>query len=410
VIPRFKSALGWPECFAALRPSRADAVEQFERAFAKELGIPHAVAFAYGRTALWAMLKALGIEGAEVIIPAYTCVVVAHATVESGNHPVFVDITERDFNMDIDLLADAFTERTRMVIPTHLFGYPMDTDRVAKLVQDAEKRYGHRIWVLQDCAHSFDAGIEGQRACLAGDAALFAFNIAKYMTAIGGGMIATGDAELADKLRDYREAHCHRSPWCKPWERRAYCIAAMAAFSNLGYGLTWRLEHRTALLDSEVKYYNEKTIELPKDFLRLMTPVEAAVGCVQLRRLRQFEARRRSIARRYHEALADVGHLAMPPLQEGATYSHFVALLAPDIRRDEYVSFMARRGIDFGCVIQYSVPHMAAYEKLIGPPAHPVARKASERIINLPISAVLSDRAVDRVIAAVREYDGSLLA
>src|SRR5712691_11257761 len=122
MIPRFKPWLRALELTAVLRPA-GDAVGAFETAFARALQAGHALAFPYGRSALWAFYKALGIAGAEVVMPAYTCSVVAHATVLSGNVPRFVDICLDDYNMDLTHVERVLTSRTRAVIATHLFGY-----------------------------------------------------------------------------------------------------------------------------------------------------------------------------------------------------------------------------------------------------------------------------------------------
>lgn len=116
MIPRLKHWLGWPEFRALLRRNRG-AVEQFEREFAQVFGAEQAVAFPHGRSALWAFLHALGIREAEVVIPAYTCSVVAHAIHLSGNQPRFLDIPVDGYNiMNLDLLQAALNERTRAVI------------------------------------------------------------------------------------------------------------------------------------------------------------------------------------------------------------------------------------------------------------------------------------------------------
>ena len=163
MIPRLKPFVGSEELLSLFQ-TRKNAVERFEKAFAAEFSTRHALAFPYGRSALWAFFKAMGIEDAEVVQPAYTCSVVGHATVLSNNIPVFVDINLNDYNMDLDLFRKAITPKTRAVLPTHLFGYPMDVDSVNQIVREAENRFGQRIYIIQDCAHSFEAEWQG-RVC-----------------------------------------------------------------------------------------------------------------------------------------------------------------------------------------------------------------------------------------------------
>jgi len=160
MIPRFKPHLGKEELLAALHPQGS--VREFERAFAQHFEAKYSIAFSYGRSALWTLFKAMGIHGVEVIMPAYTCIVVAHATLLSGNIPRFVDISLYDYNMDLDQVERAINERTQVVIATHLFGYPLNLDRLDEIIRAAEIRWGHKIWVIQDCAHAFGARWQGK--------------------------------------------------------------------------------------------------------------------------------------------------------------------------------------------------------------------------------------------------------
>ena len=121
-------------------------------------------------------------------MPAYTCSVVAHAVVASGNRPRFVDIALPDYNMDLDCVEAALSERTGAVIATHLFGYPLDVSRLQEIVSAAEARFGTRIAIIQDCAHSFEARFDGRSVSRAGDVAFYGLNISKIMTSIFGGM------------------------------------------------------------------------------------------------------------------------------------------------------------------------------------------------------------------------------
>ena len=178
------------------------AVLKFEKEFAKKFQAVDAVAFPYGRSAQWAFFKAIGISG-EVIMPAYTCSVVAHAVSLSGNTPRFIDIDLFDYNMNLQKAEDAINENTRAIIATHTFGYPQDLDRLEEMVRKAEEKYGHKIWLMQDCCHAFGAEWKGRMIGTSGDVAVYAFNISKLMTCIFGGMLTFQDKDLAKKIRDW---------------------------------------------------------------------------------------------------------------------------------------------------------------------------------------------------------------
>ena len=145
------------------------------------------------------ILQGLGIEGAEVIMPSYTCSVVAHAVSLSGNIPRFVDIDLHDYNMDLDIAEALITSKTRAIIATHTFGYPQNLERLEKMVKKAEQEHGHKVWLIQDCCHAFGAKWKSRIIGSSGDVAIYAFNISKLITTIFGGMLTFQDQELAQQ-------------------------------------------------------------------------------------------------------------------------------------------------------------------------------------------------------------------
>ena len=405
MIPRFKPAIGATELAAAATVSGAG-VPEFERAFAQTFGASHAIAFSYGRTALWALFKALGIEGAEIVLPAYTCVVAAHAVVLSGNVCRFVDASLADYGMNLGELEHAITPRTRAVIPTHVFGYPMDTDGVRAIVAAAERRFGTRILSIQDCAHSFAAMREGRPVCGEGDAAFFGLGISKLMTSIFGGMLTTNDDTLAARVRQFRDRATRPATVAKSVQRRAYLAAAAAAFSAPAYGMVRWLESETRLLDGMSKAYHlDGIIHFPPDYLDAMSDVEARVGLVQLARYSAIVEERRTHARFYDGAFAGIRGWDLAPIVDGATYSHYV-IRVPN--RSEIRRRLLQRGVELGEIIQYSVPHMTPYNRDTPPGAYPNAKLASERTINVPVYTGLtaSDRVriADALIEASTAY------
>ena len=392
MIPRFKPWLGWAE-FRALFRRNLGAVERFEQEFARTFDAAEAVAFPHGRSALWAFLNAVGVTEAEVVMPAYTCSVVAHAISLSGNRPRFVDIRPDDYNMDLDLLPAALNERTRAVVATHLFGYPLDLERVETLIAEAEDRYGHKIWLIQDCAHSFGASWKGRLVGSSGDVALYALNISKMMTSIFGGMLTFSNAELAAQVRAWRDARFLQPYWRKGWQRRLYLLAVYIAFSKPVYGLTWWLQEKTPLLNRLTKSYHlDDQIRFPPDFNERMLNVEAAVGLEQLKRYPQIVARRRANAAYYDAHLARRHGWLPPPLVAGATYSHYVVRVP---QRAAAIAALARHGIQLGELIQYSVPELSSYR---GGVAHfPVSATASTSTVNLPVDPTLTPLDLEKI-------------
>lgn len=392
MIPRLKAALGRAELGAALTPPSQDDVAAFERAFALEMGQRHAVAFPYGRTALMLALEALGLTNREIICPAYTCVVVAHAIVASGNTPVFVDSRDDDFLMDLDLALEAVTPQTGAVIATSLFGQPVDLDHLARF----EERHPH-VHVIQDCAHSFAASWQGRPVNVAGRAAIFGLNVSKMITSIFGGMLTTDDERLAAAVRRLRDERITPASWTKSLRRFAYLAATYPAFWGPIHSLVNRLEH-SGLLDRFVKYYDESIIDMPPDYLTAMTAVEARVGRAQVAKYRNIVEHRRAVADQYTRRLAETDGLRIPTATAGATYSHYVVRTED---ADFYLREALRRGVQLGTLIEYNVPDMLAYR---GYRFHDrgVARKFAGHVLNLPVHKSIDQRAIDRVVAIMR--------
>jgi perosamine synthetase len=401
MIPRLKPAFDGAELAAALRTASADDVPAFERAFAATFEAAEAVAFPYGRTALKALLHALELKDAEVIAPSYTCVVVQHATLLSGNVPVFVDNTLTDYNMDLDRLTAAITPRTGAILATHLFGFPLDLDRFRAIVADAEQRFGRKIWIIQDCAHAFGARWKGRLVCNDGDAALFGLNISKMLSSIFGGMLTFSDRALASKVRAWRDQHLVPGTAVKSAQRLAYLLATYPAFERGPYGLVHFLQYRTPLLDRLTRAYHlDDEVRFPPDADEQMLPIEARVGQAQLRKHDWIVQRRRALAARYTAGLAGVPGWTLPPMVDGATYSHY-PVRVPD--RQAAVDHFAARGVHLGEVVEYSVAHLRAYTGYAAGHEFPNSLHCSAHMVNLPIHPQLRDADADRVIAIARE-------
>lgn len=398
MIPRFTPSIGRAELAALMRPGGAGDVAAFERACANTFGTREAVAYPYGRSALWALFKTLGLSQTEIIQPAYTCVVVAHATVLSGNIPRFVDIAPTGYNMDLDQVEAAMGPNTGAVIATHLFGVPLDLDRLDAIVAAAERRIGRPILVVQDCAHSFGARWNG-RLVSEGRIGLFGLNLSKMLTSIFGGLLTVDDPALAGRLRAARATQFPAPGAWKHVRRAAYLLAAWAAFRRPLYALTWWLQERTPLLNRLTKAYHlDDQIRFPPDAWQAMAPVEARVGLAQLVRYASFVEARVAQARQYDQRLRGVPGLELPALVDGATWSHYPVRTRD---RDGLIRRCGREGVQLGRVVDYSVPEMASYQAWRGTGGCPRSLDASRQVVNLPVAPGLSPADIDRVADVV---------
>lgn len=339
------------------------------------MGQSEGIAFPYGRTALMGLLHALELRGREVICPAYTCVVVPHAIVTSGNTPVFVDSCETDCNMDLALAAGAVSGKTGALVATSIFGHPVDLDALRRFQLEHPT-----VTVIQDCAHSFGCSWNEHPVVTAGAAAFYGLNISKIMTSIFGGMVTTDDAALASRLRAFRHEHLQAPTRLAGLRRLTYLLAVTVAFQRPVYGLVNALE-RSGALDRFVKYYDESAVDMPDDHLVQMTSLAARVGIAQCERYADIIAHRRAIAAVYRAELGDVAGLRLPPANPGATWSHFVI-------RTEHAERLIRAarsaGVQLGEIIEYHIPDMPAYRssRYVG---SRVAAAWPNHIVNLPV-------------------------
>ena len=375
MIPRLRPRISIGDVTAAALGTNT--AEEFERAFAALMGQRDAIAFPYGRTGLLMLLEALGLKNKEIICPAYTCVVVAHAIVLSGNRPVFIDCEPGGFNMDLDLAEAAISPETGAIIATSIHGYPVDLDRLAEI----RLRHPH-VLIVQDCAHSFAAEHQGRPVQKEGVAAIFGFNISKLITSIFGGMVTTDDLKLSARLRALRDRRLVPSGRTRDFQRTTYL--AMAALALTPPFFTWvdRIR-RLGLIDKFTEYYDPDLIDMPADYLVAMSRAEASVGCRQTRIYNDIVAHRRQVAEIYDAALRGYEKLIPPPLVPGATYSHYVVRIS---NADRICTEMAETGVELGRVIDYCIPGMPAYKKYVKD--HGVfqrTRQLNQEVVNLPL-------------------------
>jgi dTDP-4-amino-4,6-dideoxygalactose transaminase len=325
-------------------------VERFEREFAAYCGVKHCIGVANGLEALHLILRAYGVgPGDEVIVPSNTYIATWLAASECGARPVPVEPDERTYNLDPGRIEAALTARTRAIIAVHLYGLPAAMGPIRDL---AAKR---GIKVIEDAAQAHGARYCGARAGALGDAAGFSFYPGKNLGALGdAGAVTTDDGELADRVRVLR---------------------------NYGSRVKYR---------NEAKGYNSRLDEL-----------QAALLGEKLRVLDEWNARRRSLARRYLEALGGLP-LKLPhvPADCEAAWHLFVVRTKA---RDAFVQRLTASGI--GTLIHYPIPpHLQpAYAELgMRPGSFPVSEAIHREVVSLPLWPQMSDEQLEFVIAGVR--------
>lgn len=284
-------------------------VAEFEQAFAARHRVSHAVATTSCTTALHLALQALGVgPGDEVIVPAFTWIATANAVVYCGATPVLVDVDRVTYNIDVSALEMALSERTRAVVPVHLFGLCADVDAIRSVLPSEVK-------LVEDAACAAGAEYRGRMAGSLGDVGCFSFHPRKSITTGEGGMITTHSAELAETIAQMR---------------------------NHGASISEEVRHKGPrphiLPEFEVLGYNYR-----------MTDLQAAVGVVQLSKLDSFIDERAKWASWYADALADLSWIRPPSEPEAGRHAWqaFVCWVDDDAPagRDDLMDELERLGI-----------------------------------------------------------------
>lgn len=356
--------------------------KEFERLIAICCQTKKAVALNSATAAMELTLRVLGVgPGDEVIVPAYTYTATASVVHHVGAKIVMVDVAPDSFEIDYDRIADAITERTKVVMPVDLGGVMCDYDRIFAVVEskrelfrpanDIQKAFG-RVVVLADAAHAFGARWHDRMCGEVADFTSFSFHAVKNLTTAEGGAITWRPIEGIDD----------------EWLYKQYQLLSLHGQS------------KDALAKTQLGAW-EYDIVAP-DYKCNMTDIAAAIGLVQIRRYAELLHRRREIVERYNEALRDcnvqvLNHYGDDHQSSGHLY--LVRLLGKDAEyRNEVIRKMAERGI--ACNVHYKpLPMMTAYKNLgFDIKDYPNAYRQFENELTLPLHTRLSDEDVEYVI------------
>jgi dTDP-4-amino-4,6-dideoxygalactose transaminase len=337
-----------------------DAVNAFEQEFAEYCGVRFAVGVDSGTSAIELALRAYGIGvGDEVITAANTYIATAFAISHAGATPVLVDVDPQTYTMDVSLLDSAITDRTRAVIPVHLYGHPADMDPILETARQ------HELIVIEDACQAHGAKYKGRRVGSLGHAAAFSFYPAKNLGAYGdAGMVVTNDEGVAEHISVLRNQG----------QRQKY--------HHVLRGHNHRLD-----------------------------TLQAAVLRVKLRHLDEWNAARRRHARHYSEHLAD-SPVVVPAEADSAEHVYHLYVIQIEAcpersrrNRDGLRAQIQDQGIATG--IHYPIPiHLQeAYRDLgYGEGDFPVTEECAGQILSLPMYAELTPGLMEFVAQATRDY------
>ncbi|MFZ3064235.1 MAG: DegT/DnrJ/EryC1/StrS family aminotransferase [Nitrospirota bacterium] len=326
-------------------------VTEFEKEIAAYYDTKHAIGVASGTDALHLAILACGIgKGDEVITTPFTFIATAEAITYTGARPVFVDIDEKTFNMDVKKIKKAVTKKTKAILPVHLFGLSADMEKIKGLAAE------YKLKIIEDCAQSFGAVYKDKKTGTIGDAGCFSFFPSKNLGCYGdGGMVITNDDNMAEKIRMLRN-----------------------------HGQKVRYYH-------SVIGYNSRLDEIQAGILR-----------IKLKRIDEYNKKRRENASLYTEKLKGVNIIT--PFEPDGYYHVFHQYSIRTSKRDSILNGLTDAGI--ASAIYYPVPlHLQESYNDLGYKKgdFPVSEAIASDIISLPMYPELTAGQIDEVCKTIKE-------
>lgn len=324
--------------------------KQFEEEFAQYIGAYHCIGVGNGTDALYIALKSLGVsKGDEVITAANSFIATSEAITLAGAKVVFVDCDKETYNMDVSKIEQFVTEKTRAIIPVHLYGQPVKMD----LVWEIAKK--HNLYIIEDAAQAHGAKYKNKNVGTLGDIACFSFFPGKNLGAYGdGGAIVTNNSDMAKKAR---------------------------MFANHG---------RIEKYNHEVEGTNSR-----------LDGLQAAILSVKLKYLEDWTSRRNSVAKSYNLGLQ--GDVVIPTCMDDVRHAYHLYVVRVK-KRAEIQKLLLEKGISTGVHYPIPLPFLKAYEHLgYEPEDFPVAHQYKDELLSLPIHGDMDDEQVKYVIDTFNE-------
>lgn len=368
-VPYGRQEIDEADIAAVVKVLRSDwlttgpAVNLFERAFADLVGAEHATAVTNGTAALHLAMLAAGVgPGDEVIVPTLTFAASANAARCVGADVVFCDVRPDTLGIDVTDAAARITPRTRAIVVVDYAGIPCDLDEVMHLAEE------HDLTVIEDACHAVGATYNGRKVGSIAHLSTFSFHPVKHLTTGEGGMVTTADPDLDRRLRRLR---------------------------NHGIDNDFRQRETAGTWEYDV-------VELGYNYR--LSDINAALGASQVRKVPAWVARRRTIAARYRELLADAPvTMLTEPDRVVASWHLFPVLLGADgdgLYRSKVFSELRAAGI--GVNVHYRPLHLhTSFRELAGDVRFPVAEDAYARLLSLPMWHGLQDVEQERVASAL---------
>lgn len=354
-------------------------VEEFEKNFARYCGTKYAIGVGNGSDALVIALKACGIKsGDEVITTDMSFIATAEAIVATGATPVFTDVTNDTYTIDPDEIEKKITDKTKAIIPVHIYGQCADMDRINEIAQN------HNLKVIEDAAQAVGAAYKGKRAGSMGDAGCISFFPTKNLGCCGdGGMIVTNDESI------YRQ--------CKALRVHGSGLDALYTYGILNDQEV--NEEGTDFQGNLPKYYN-----YIDGYNSRLDAVQAGILDIKLKYLEKWNDRRRQIAERYDKEIINP-LITKPVVKEGNEHIYYVYAIATE-KRNELRKYLEDNGIKTGVYFPVPFHKQRVFEnnKSIYD-GYPNSEFVADHTLVLPMFPELKEDEIDKVISIVNEWE-----
>jgi len=375
---------------------KGDNQNKLEIAFKEYLDTRYAISFDSARSGFFAILKCLGIgENDEVLLQAFTTVALPNAIMWCKAKPVFIDINEKTYNMNPDLIEKNITSRTKAIVVQHTFGNPADMDGIMSIAKK------HNLYIIEDCAHSLGAEYKGKKTGRFGNAAFFSLGRDKVISSVSGGIIVTDDWRLGKSIYDLREK--------LPYPTKLHTIRqllhpiittkALKLYNLFGIGkLIMYVAGKFEIL-TRAYSKDEKGNRMPKYFPAKMPNALSEIALHQLKLADKFNEHRIKIASLYGHKLRGEKGISLPETTHDAR-NIFLWYTIQVEKKNETISGAKECNIFLGDWFPKAVGPLEVDLKksgyVIG--SCPVAERVSSKCVNLPTNKNTSKSDAMKVI------------
>jgi dTDP-4-amino-4,6-dideoxygalactose transaminase len=377
-------------------------IQTYTQLFSQTFDGKKAFAFWKGRVALYSILRGLDIKaGDEIILPGYTCVMDVNPIMYLGAKPVYVDIEPITYNLNIDLLEQAITPKTKVILAQHTYGYPVEMDRLIEIAQK------HNITVIEDCCLALGGKYKGKLLGTFGKAAYFSSQWNKPYTTGLGGMAVCHDETLASRIEEI----CQKELLPVPLKKELILACQLAVYRAFIYPRTtamaqnvfrW-LTHKGLVVGSSSNQELEG-LKMEPDFFMAMSNTQARAGLRQLKKLQQNIEHRKKMANYYSYLLAEKGYkISIFP-----EYMSPVLVRYPVRIRDKWraVEEASKAGVELGTWFEAPLHPKETRHEIYNYQwgQCPESEKAANEVVNLPLHPRASEQTIRRTVDFITHF------